>query len=335
MVSNIISLYPQYRANARPDAQLPAFNPLAAYPAADQALNNDIEAVRKIWNGLNKAGGQINDLDKKTGNALDITEKALFAGGMIPTFRRLNTTPKDLSEGNWERAAAMGALTAMSLPGDVREMHFAGKDLLNIFKPNKNKFTMGRNVYKNKFQHGLSFFKGTFMEGFVEKKYPWLMKMDKTLYDTNFGRFVRRAFNVNQVSETRGIGYIFRNTAGQKVPALKFTGSIGQKLTGRALLRVPVIGLVLSAALEIPAIIKSAGVEGSFADKTKSVTKQVCKSAAFLGLVQGGLAYGGAAALMLFPAAGAFVALAGMAIGSAAGVMASKALNKEIDKAFA
>ncbi len=337
MVSNIQSIYPAYRGNTQYDRQnhgaaadRPVFGKVP--DSIDPALSRDISEVKKVKEGFNCISNQVDRLDKK---ALKTTEATLLTSGLvIPTCRRLNSVPKDLEDSNWQRPAMLAGVAALSLPGDLREMMFAGKDIGNIYRSGGTLSSLAENAAKNKFQHGLSLFKGTFLDPLTDK-FKWLRNMDKTLFDTDIGRFIRKTFNIQQYNNKRGEGFIFRTVGGRNVSAIRFKGGFAKELTGRALLRVPVLGFFLGAALEIPAIIKSARVEGSFTDKAKSVGKQLCKSAGFIGLVQGGMALAGAAAVMLFPPVGALAALIGMGLGSAAGVLASKELNKFIDDAFA
>ncbi len=330
MVSNIQSIYPAYRESTRYDRQKhgaaadrPVFG--NAPKEIDPGLRRDINGVK---NGFNCVSDQVDRLDKKT---LKATEAALLTSGIvIPTCRRLNSIPKDLEENNWQRPALLAGVTALSLPGDLREMMFAGKDIGNIFKKSASERLEGfaKNALANKYQHPLSFTKGTFLQS-LATRYEWLDNIDKTLYDTKFGDFIKEKLGIEES------GRRIREVGGKKVASIDFKGGSGKKLVGRALLRVPIIGFFLGVALEIPAVIKSAQVEGSFMDKVKSVGKQLCKSAGFIGLVQGGMALAGAAAVMLFPPVGALAALIGMGVGSAAGVLASKELNKFIDNTFA
>ncbi len=331
MVLNITSLYTDYRVNTQPDGQNPADVRRPGFvnipKEIDTALSRDIKEMKENLKCLPE---EVDRFDRRSRN-LDIAEKVLLAGGMInPTCRRLNSIPKDLQEDNWQRPALLTGVAALSLPGDLREVMFAGKDIGNIFKKGSScKFGgFARNTIANRYQHPLSFMKGTLLQPLAEK-YKWLNKIDKTLYDTKFGSFVKHKLGIQ---ESR---YLAKIIGGKEVTSIKFAGGYGKKLVGRALLRIPLIGLFLATALEIPAIIKSAGVEGSFTDKIKSVGKQTLKSLGFIGLIQGGMALAGAAAVMAFPPVGAIAALVGMGIGSAAGVLASKELNKFIDDAFA
>ncbi len=322
MVSSIPGLYTDYRVNTQPDGQSPADVRRPGFvnipKEIDTALSRDIKEMKENLNFLSEKFDRFERSSK-----LDIAEKALFVGGVIPTVRRLNTIPKDLEEDNWQRPALLTGVAALSLPGDWREVRAAGEQLYDAFT---NKTVSP--IANSNLPHKLTLLKGTFLESLL-KEYPRLAKIDNTLYNTDFRK---QLFNIFRIEDP----VITPKTIGKNiVDAYDFKGGFFKKLVGTSLLRVPILGLGLSLALEMPAIIKSARVEGSFTDKVKSVSKQVCKSLGFVGLMNGGMAIAGAAAFILLPGLGAAAALGGMAIGSVLGVMASKELNKHIDDVFA
>ena len=111
----------------------------------------------------------------------------------------------------------------------------------------------------------------------------------------------------------------------------KYTGNIFQQTAARSLHRIPVIGVALSTALELPALYNSiAKTKGSLLDKTKAFRKQLIKSAGYVGFSTAGIAIAGA---ILYPHS-AILGLVGMAVGSTVALIASKALNKQVDKLF-
>ena len=159
-------------------------------------------------------------------------------------------------------------------------------------------------------------------------KYSWLEKLDKPIYGTKFGKAMINLFqlDVEDVSTIKGIGKNAKN-----ITALKFAGNGLQKTIGNSLLRVSKAGLITSALIEIPAIIKSVtDTEGSIMDKAEALGKQLVKSAGYVGLINAGIALVGA---LLFPY-GVVAELAGMAVGSAVGIMASNKLNTTINNIF-
>jgi len=194
-------------------------------------------------------------------------------------------------------------------------MGLAGRELKNIFA--------NRTIPQNQYQHSLSFLRGTFMEP-LGKKFSWLKKLDKTLYDTKFGTFIQKLFNVKE----KASGFVKGSSKAKMMMGYQFSGNIFSKTAGRTLLRIPILGLATSIILELPAIIKSASKGETFIEKTKSFTNQLCKSAGYIGIVNTAIAFGGA---LLFPY-GYLAALIGSGIGGTLGLIASQKLNKQIDK---
>ena len=256
-----------------------------------------------------------NKIDSKT------AKTALAVLEAIPTIRRVNSLPYELDNKNYSRAMGVAMLAAANSPGDIREMGLALREIKNFFKGNP--FT-----YKG--QHQASFFKNTFFDSLVDK-IPTLEKLDKSLYDTKIGEKVKATLKIKIAPLEKGgintIEGLSKNA--KKISTFKFAGNFGQKLIGRALLRIPVLGLAASFAFEIPSLIKSVENKGTTVDKVKSFTKQLGKSTGHIALVNGAIAIGGA---LLMPY-GVLAALGGMAIGSAVGLFASKKFSDKIEKA--
>ena len=275
------------------------------------------QADNPVFASINSLKSNVDRLDKST---LGTQQALLYALSPIPTARRVSSLPDTLEDKNFSRAGLLLGMAAANFPGDVREMGLAGKELKNIF-------TKGLSSISYEGQHQAKFFQNTFMNS-LPKKYPWLKKLDKTLYSTDFGKTLRKTFNIKIAEEPFKTTERLIFNKGKKLQKFKFTGNYFQKITGRALMRTPVLGLVASTILEIPALIKSVQKEETLFDKAKSFTKQLCKSAGYVGLLNTGIALVGAT-LMPY---GYIAALIGMGIGGSIGLMASKQLNKQIDE---
>ncbi len=321
MVLDVTKLYPYDGSRTQPGDR-PAFgsNSSELSGAVGKDLGSVTEGFKYVKDKIDRF--ERGSRDAQTERIMDCAEGVLFAGGVMPTLRRVNCLPKDLEEGNWERSALMAGVAAASLPGDFREVKAAWGQIGNIVKNGELPVING--------QHKFSFLKGTFLEKMLVNR-GWLKNLDKTLFETKFGESVMKTFGVVEDVSKQGLNKIGNKT----MLAHNFEGGFFKKLIGNVLLRTNVIGLAISTAIEIPAIIKSAMVEGDTADKAHSVTRQVCKSAGMIGLVTGGISLFGAAAFMICPPLGTVASLIGMAAGSALGVMASKELNKHIDNLFA
>ena len=275
------------------------------------------QASKPVFASINKLKNNVDRLDKST---LDTQQAVLYALSPLPPARRISSLPDTLEDKNYSRAGLLLGMAAANFPGDVREMGLAGKELKNIF-------TKGLPAISYEGQHQAKFFQNTFMSS-LPKKYPWLKKLDKTLYSTDFGKTLRKIFNIKITEEPFKTTERLIFNKGKKLQKFKFTGNSFQKITGRALMRTPLLGLVPSTILEVPALIKSVQKEEAIFDKAKSFTKQLCKSAGYVGLLNTGIALVGAT-LMPY---GYIAALIGMGIGGSVGLMASKHLNKQIDE---
>lgn len=257
-------------------------------------------------------------------NRLDSMQTALYVGGVCPTFRRIQSLPETVKDNNIPRAAMLLGMAGISLPGDVRELLRAKNEIVNIFQ---NGVMPSTRNYKG--QHSMAMLNGTFLEPLV-RKYEWLGKADKSLAETRFGSFIikKLGITVNSIQEMEIPGLKMLGVESKTVAAANFEGNYAQKLLGKTLLRIPVLGLAAGVALELPALVKSVtNTEGTNTDKAKVFGIQLAKSAGYIGLTSLAIALGGAAL-----GATAIGSLVGMAVGGAIGLMASHGLNSAIDE---
>ncbi len=304
MVLEIVQFNPERRDQDRRAASVPVLH--------ERRVSPDRRGAPSVF-GFGKLKEDVDRFDKKAQQAF------LYALSPIPTARRLSSLPDSIEENNLTRAGLLTGMAAASFPGDFREMGLAFREGRNIFKD-------GLSAIDYKGQHSSTLFKGTFLEGLTQK-YGWLKKTDKTLYSTEFGKYLRNLFHLEIESE------ILKTSSkpaigGKIMPKFMFKGNYFQKLAGRTLMRIPVLGLIASSILEVPAIMNSVTkTDGNVLDKAKALGKQLIKSAGYVGFVNAGIAIVGAA---LIPY-GYIAALIGMGIGGSLGLIASKELNKKID----
>ncbi|OGI00681.1 MAG: hypothetical protein A2Y25_10470 [Candidatus Melainabacteria bacterium GWF2_37_15] len=266
-------------------------------------VNNENDSV------FNRLKEDIDRLETKANKHSQIEQTTLNALSPLPTIRRIQSLPDSLEENNYPRAGLLLGLAAANFPGDLREIGLA---LKNPFE-------------KRPYQHEMSFFKLTLLDK-LPKKYPWLGKMDKTFFSSGAGKFLRNKLNIG--IDLFDIGNIEDTCTKTNLKAYKYTGNFLQRTLGRAMHRIPVIGLFASTALEIPGLIKSlTKTEGSVTEKSKAFGKQLVKSAGYVGFTTAAISIAGA---ITFPYS-ALLSLVGMAIGSTIGLMASKHLNKLVD----
>ena len=347
MVFKITEIYPEYKTQDKMQnptlqnkhVQQDGFVFSKNTTVIDSELQNDINKSIEFFKSAKKLQDDVDRFDLKSKENIDASRKALYALSPLPPLRRISSLPDSIENDNLPRAAGLLGLAAANFSGDMREIGKASTELFGK-KSISKVITNPNNIY----QHPLSFFRGTFLE-FLPDKFNWLNKIDKTLYDviyetkfsnTRFGNVLKKFLNVN-IKDFRPINKdefnflnIFKKT---KVinPEATYITAYKSSLTGRVLLRIPVIGLAAMSLLEMPAIIKSAKTGETKNEKAKSFIKQICKSAGYVALVTAGIAVAGAA----FVTAGTAASLIGMAIGSTIGIIASKTLNKQIDKIIA
>lgn len=255
----------------------------------------------------------------------------LNALGIIPPIRR-DVSAVDKYEGeNYLGAGLQVAMGLANLPGDVTQMGLAVRDGKEATKALFGKGL--KTIPKKEFFRECRFFRSTFLEKYVEPlliKYPLLEKLDRSILDTKFGSFVRNIFSIG-IEDAQKVDGIAKGA--KKITAVKFAGSGFKQVIGGSLLRLSPLAIITSAITEVPALVNSVTkTEGTALDKTKAFGKQLLKSASFVGIVNGGIAIGGAG-LALTPF-GAAAELLGLAIGSAMGITAARAVNKEIDNIF-
>lgn len=304
-------------------AFLPAKNPFTQNIPIDPAIYSDINIFKTLPKALKE---DIEKLNAKVDEKGNLEQTLLYAFSPLPPVRRTQSLPDTIKENNWPRAGLLLGMAAMNFPRDLGEMRRAWDEGASIWK---------NGITKTPFsdaQRPFHLLRGTVVEKLVQKFpkfaniFEFLDKYDKTLYDTKFGKFFRNIFNIEEC------GYKKFNSTGigtSKEFGKLFNGKYYQKVIGKSLLRISKLSLATSILLEIPALIKSATDGETMQDKAKSFTKQLCKSAGYVALVTSGIAVAGA---MVAPSL--IASLVGMGVGASLGLMASKSLNKQIDKVF-
>ena len=255
----------------------------------------------------------------------------LNALGIFPPVRRDVSAVDKYEEGNYLGAGLQVAMGLANLPGDVTQMGLAVRDGKEATKALFGKGL--KTIPKKEYFRECSFFRSTFLEKYMKPlfvKYPWLKKLDSSIMRNKFGDFIRDLFKI----DIEDIGKVDGVTKGaQQITTVKFAGNGFKQVIGGSLLRLSPLALITSAVTEVPALVNAVTkTEGTALDKTKAFGKQLLKSASFVGVVNAGIAVGGAAfALTPF---GAAAELLGLALGSAVGITAARAVNKKIDNIF-
>lgn len=344
MTLRITCLYPEYQrvvtgcephirerlAQANQTPQILGFSRVAVVamppglPADIAQISQNCKEYVKEVNNLNEKADdkqkyktRFGFLTSKEGKP-NYLKTGVYALGFVPTCRRMQSSFDAAEDGNDFRVAGMAALAAANMPNDIREVSLAYNELKGIKHL--------KDFKGQKYQHRASFFKGTFLEP-LTKKFKILNKIDKTLFELKPVQAITDFFGIEpekKAGAIKGVGKFSK-----KMKAFTFKGGLFKQVIGKSLLRTNIIGVGLSSLFELPAIYKASknGTTGS--EKAKSIFKQTLKSAGNVALITAGMGLAGGFAVTT---AGFTASLFGMAIGSTLGILASKGLNKVIDK---
>lgn len=212
-----------------------------------------------------------------------------YAFEAVPMYRRTVSLPDTIQNGDIATGLGMAGLALINLPEDCRDVVGAAKQVKSIFTGEKYK---GSYKYKD-YQHNFSFFRGTAVDKLLHKKAEegkgwaqWLLNNDQTLAETGIGKKIISATGAKEITPVETEIKDFKKN---NVKAAGYEGHILGEMTGRAMRRVTKLGLIATAALELPKILKAMD-EGN----DLNTGKQFAKSAINIATVTAGVAYGGA-----------------------------------------
>lgn len=233
-------------------------------------------------------------ISKTTIKAEDIKQRGDIIEG-IPVVGKLNSVPDKIEENDFIPASGIVSLALLNGPEDIREVVSAYKQI--------KAFVQGKDYEKpydyKRAQHPFSFFRGTLLNDYVNPfsqkcKFPklasWLLRMDKSLWDTKLGRNFAERFDVDIDEITTKEKSIYHTDEKPYfLRAYHFKSpSKFANLTARAMTRTPVIGLAFSGAMEAAHLIKEVK-EGDnfFSELGKSATRLASSSiiTGYLGAV--------------------------------------------------
>ena len=267
---------------------------------------------------------------KKEEDDFNPVEKTVVSS--VAPARRLCDIPDMVRSGDTIAAIGLAGLTIVSLPEDCRDLKAAYNHSSCVLR--KRRISAPYNYHK--YQHDFSFFRGTLLHEAMKrvksergkKIVDNLYKSDITLYNTKFGKWVQ---NILGIENGKNIKSSIKNLYGQEVSVQKIIVKkdfLGLKeLTGRAMKRTSLLGLVFMGLLELPKIIKSITKGDDAQEKTKSFAKQVGKSSLNVFGVTAGMGYIGAIGAKKYGALGSLI---GMGLGVIAGAGASKWIQNQL-----
>lgn len=250
-------------------------------------------------------------------------EEGLVTSCALKTFspyRRIASIPNEINQGQILTALGAATVAGVNLPEDLRDVKNSVNQIKAFFKGEKY---VGKYDYKT-LQHPFSFFRGTLLHRFVNParyKNPRhqeiakkILESDTTLAQTGFGKWLIKLFGSERTdsinTEIKAIGYT--EAKPKFVRARVYEGTKFGVLTAHACERTTKWGLVITALLEAPQIIKGFCHGDDILEKSENGTIQVLKSAMNVVLTTIGMSYIGAMGNKYGP----LFSLAGMAVGA-------------------
>lgn len=243
----------------------------------------------------------------------------------MPIFGKVNSVPEKIEEQDYAPAMGLVSLAIMNGPEDLRDIMSAYKQIKEGF-PDPKSYHSG---YDNKYaQHPFSFFRGTIFNNYLNpfsKKCPnpelaaKLIQEDKTLWDTKFGKWVKKKLRIEVEKCTTNINDIDSTQLNpKKVIAKKFiTNNPIKDIIARAMTRTTKLGLIALGLIEGAHIVHEVA-------NGKNIFAETGKSALTLGTtVVGTGVFGAIGAKYLGPTG----SLAGISFGSITGAMVNKAID--------
>lgn len=249
----------------------------------------------------------------------------------IPMFRRANSIPDKMQQGDGATALGMASLALINFPEDCRDLRSAARQIQCLMT--KEKYDLAYDYIKC--QHPFSFFRGTFLKYFANPKkclFPKLAEKifhsDKTLAQTIFGEKILSLLKVKRIDaiETKIHAINSTKECPMFVSANIYDGKTFGKLTARALERTTIWGIGAMTLLELPRIIHAINQSEGIDKKAKNGSKQVLKSIINVASITAGIGYMGAIGSRFGGPAGSLI---GMGAGAILGGYGSHKLQEQ------
>ena len=184
------------------------------------------------------------------------SSNVIFEG--LPMYGRIYSIPDKMEKKDYTPAMGMISLAVLNGPEDLRDVFSAYKQIKNKF-PKPVTFHSG---YDNKIaQHPFSFFRGTILNDYLNpsskecpnpKAAAWLIKQDKTLWDTKLGNWVQKKLGIEVDEKITQIQDIASTTVDKKLVLAKVfkTNNPFKDILARAMTRTPVLGVAAMGGIE-------------------------------------------------------------------------------------
>jgi len=259
----------------------------------------------------------------------DKSEIVLGAASAIPYFRRLNGIQDAVLNHDNFATLAKTALFVVNAPEDTR-------DISNALKQYANKAVEVEKALPHSYQTRFSFFRGTLFEPLLKKLInsesknarklgKKIVRMDSTLYDTKLGEKINKILNVTEKDVMKTAR---KEINGAAVKAIELEGKAIPKLIGRAMLRVPMLGVYALMTIGAVSALKHLFDKNNSKENIAESSKQVVKTGINDTATVASSAVFGALLAGRFGATGSLV---GIGVGSYLGSKAVKLFDSSIN----
>ena len=176
----------------------------------------------------------------------------------LPVYRRISSLQDKLDKKDYLPATGIATLATLNGPEEINDVMSAYKQIKNGF-PKPVSFHSG---YDNKkAQHPFSFFRGTILHKYLNplsedcpnpKLASWLIKEDKCLWDTKFGKWIKKKLNIETNKVETSIEEIDSTLNNKKYVLAKVinTNNPFKDITARALTRTTKLGTLALTGIE-------------------------------------------------------------------------------------
>ena len=243
----------------------------------------------------------------------------------MPIYGRINTLPEKLAEKDYAPAMGLVSLAILNGPEEISDVFSAYNQIRKGF-PKPVTFHSG---YDNKTaQHPFSFFRGTILHEYMNPLSPkcphpkaaaWLIKQDKTLWDTKLGNWIQEKLKIKVDNISTGIKDVDYADNDKKFVIAKVfkTSNPFADITARALTRTSKLGAIALGGIEAAHVVHEVS-------NGKNFFAEAGKSALALGTTLGATGVLGAIGAKHLGPTGS---LLGMGLGAITGAVVSKAMD--------
>lgn len=243
----------------------------------------------------------------------------------VPVYGRISSLPEKLAEKDYTPAMGIVSLAILNGPEEISDVFSAYNQIRKGF-PKPVTFHSG---YDNKTaQHPFSFFRGTILHEYMNPLSPkcphpkvaaWLIKQDKTLWDTKIGEWFKKKFKIETKNINTDIPRIDYTESNKKMVKAKVfkTSNPFADITARALTRTSKLGAIALGGIEAAHVVHEVS-------NGKNFFAEAGKSALTLGTTLCATGVLGAIGAKHLGPTGS---LLGMGVGAIAGAVVSKAMD--------